>query len=66
MQGREGMAGSQVRAGTRAPWQARCRPASPPVLPAAPSLRALQRQADAFLHHWVLGRHTAPEQHGEL
>lgn len=28
--------------------------------------RDLQRQVDAWLHHWVLGRHAAPEQHGEL
>lgn len=28
--------------------------------------RDLQRRLDAALHHWVLGRHTAPEQHGEL
>lgn len=28
--------------------------------------RDFQRQADAALHHWVLGRTRAPEQHGEL
>ncbi|KAL4442069.1 hypothetical protein ABPG77_011330 [Micractinium sp. CCAP 211/92] len=28
--------------------------------------RDLQRQLDATLHRWVLGRHSAPELHGEL
>lgn len=28
--------------------------------------RDMQRQADAFLRHFVLGRTRAPEQHGEL
>lgn len=28
--------------------------------------RDLQRQLDAALHRWVLGRHTTPELHGEL
>ncbi|KAL4427853.1 hypothetical protein ABPG75_001942 [Micractinium tetrahymenae] len=66
----EELAGGATAAGGVPAWKRKLRRvAALLVLMAAAAVyldRDLQRQLDATLHRWVLGRHSAPELHGEL